>query len=89
MRPKITVRQRQRLKRAINMRIREYVRCQKQLHHVDQEVFAAGMELFGSESTLARWLCEPDRALNGKAPLLVRSTAKDRMRVANTLRVSI
>lgn len=86
MHAKITARQRQCLKRAIDIRIREYARCQGLLRHVDREVFATGMNSLGSESALALWLCEPARALNDKAPLRVLGTAQGCKRVANILR---
>lgn len=85
MHAKITTRQRQRLERAIDIRIREYARCQKLLRNVDKDAFAAGVDFFESESALALWLCAPAQALNNKVPLRVMRNKAGRAKVAHIL----
>lgn len=82
----ISSRQRRRLEAAIEATIRRYRRCLKSVSDLDQEVYSAGMELFEDESSLATWLCEPARALSGKAPLDVMRLKKGREEVVSILR---
>lgn len=78
--------QRRRLEAAIEATIRRYRRCLKSVPDLDKEVYAAGMELFEDESSLATWLCEPARALSGKVPLDVMRLKKGREEVVSILR---
>ena len=81
----ISASQRRRLVAALTTKIRHYECCIKLLPRVDAEVFDTGLDLFSSEIGLARWLCEPARALGGKIPLRVMRTARGRNQVVNIL----
>ena len=70
---------------ALDAQIRRYARDRKQLHRIDPPTYAAGMSVFSSEAGLVLWLCEPARALDGKIPLTVMSTAAGRQRVTDVL----
>lgn len=82
----ITSHQRRRLVAGLSAKIRELERLRGLLHHVDNEVYMAGVSLFESDSALAQWLCEPAFSLGGKIPLRVMRTARGRAAVASVLR---
>jgi uncharacterized protein (DUF2384 family) len=78
--------QRREVAAALRRRTLHYEKCMKLLDRLDDEVLAAGMELFEDEAALASWLTQPARALGEAIPLRVMRSASGRKQVASILR---
>lgn len=85
MNNKPTPRQRRRVETAITTQIRHFLMCLELTRHLDRSVFRAGMAVFGSETTLALWLCAPCRSLAGQIPLRAIRSKHGRATVIETL----
>lgn len=82
----ISQKQCRRLEAGLTRRINQLLYLRSQLHLVNEEVLAAGLEAFDSHPLLAIWLAEPARALGDKVPLRTMRTARGRRTVATALR---
>jgi uncharacterized protein (DUF2384 family) len=87
MNSKEASKQRRRVAAAMHRQIDHYRKCISLLHRLDEDVLAAGHDLFeDDDDALASWLAEPALALGGTIPLHAMRSAKGRKKVANILR---
>lgn len=83
--PRPTAAQLKRMANEYRRQARHFTACIDLLKYVNAEIYRRGRDIFTTDAALADWLSSPARALRGKVPLEVMSTAAGRKKVAEVL----